>query len=193
MTQNNPKIQGKFYPLQHEEWLRACRELTKAELEVLYYIRAIDPLNNGIEINTAEIARQLSSSKRQVHRQTVSRALKELVAKKYLPDKYSFISAPADETERRIRDRLKVEFSGEVEVITAVGRIDLLTSTEVIEIKNIDNPKEALGKILAYSSFFPEHDKRIHLFGHSDLSELTLAQATCSDFEIAITFEEVES
>jgi hypothetical protein len=190
MTQNNQKIQGKFYPLQHEEWLRACRELTPAQRDVLYYIRTIDPYNQGVDINCAEIACQLSGSERIVHRQTVSRALKELVAKKYLPDKYSFISAPADETERRIRDRLKVELSGEVELITAVGRIDLLTSTEVIEIKNIDNWKEALGKILAYSSFFPEHSKRIHLFGRSDLAKLALAIATCSEFEIAVTFEE---
>ncbi|NJN11538.1 MAG: MarR family transcriptional regulator [Richelia sp. RM1_1_1] len=98
MTHNTTKIQGKFYPLQHEEWLRDCRELTSAELQVLYYIRTLDPVNNGIEINAAEIARQLSSPQRQVRRQTVSRALKELVAKKYLPQKYSFISASADET-----------------------------------------------------------------------------------------------
>lgn len=35
MTQNSSKIQGKFYPLQHEEWLYACRELTQAQRDVL--------------------------------------------------------------------------------------------------------------------------------------------------------------
>ncbi|MGL5923357.1 MarR family transcriptional regulator [Chroococcidiopsis sp.] len=82
MTQ--ARIEGKFYPLQHQEWLRACRELTPAQRDVLYYIRTIDPHNNGIEINAAEIARQLSSPERQVHRQTVSRALKELDAKGFI-------------------------------------------------------------------------------------------------------------
>lgn len=82
MTQ--AKIQGKFYPLQHEEWLRACRELTPAQRDVLYYIRTLDPHNNGIEINAAEIARQLSSPEREVHRQTVSRALKELDSKGFV-------------------------------------------------------------------------------------------------------------
>ena len=81
---NNSKIQGKFYPLQHEEWLRACRELTPAQRDVLYYIRTIDPYNQGIEINCAEIARQLSGSERVVHRQTVSRALKELDVKEFI-------------------------------------------------------------------------------------------------------------
>ncbi|PSB42702.1 MarR family transcriptional regulator [Cyanosarcina cf. burmensis CCALA 770] len=82
MTQ--ARIEGKFYPLQHQEWLRACRELTPAQRDVLYYIRTIDPHNNGVEINAAEIARQLSSPERQVHRQTVSRALKELDAKGFI-------------------------------------------------------------------------------------------------------------
>ncbi|BAY67079.1 hypothetical protein NIES22_72230 (plasmid) [Calothrix brevissima NIES-22] len=31
MTQPNSKIQERFYPLQHEEWLRAYRELTPAQ------------------------------------------------------------------------------------------------------------------------------------------------------------------
>ncbi|AFZ28517.1 hypothetical protein Cylst_6280 (plasmid) [Cylindrospermum stagnale PCC 7417] len=84
MTQPNSKIQGRFYPLQHEEWLKACRELTPAQRDVLYYIRTIDPYNHGIDINAAEVARQLSAPERIVHRQTVSRALKELDAKGFI-------------------------------------------------------------------------------------------------------------
>jgi hypothetical protein len=84
MTQPYSKIQGCFYPLQHEEWLKACRELTPAQKDVLYYIRTIDPYNRGININSAEVARQLSAPERIVHRQTVSRALKELDAKGFI-------------------------------------------------------------------------------------------------------------
>ncbi|QLE59771.1 helix-turn-helix domain-containing protein [Nostoc sp. TCL26-01] len=84
MTQQTSKIQGRFYPLQHEEWLKACRELTPAQRDVLYYIRTIDPYNQGIDINAAEVARQLSAPERIVHRQTVSRALKELDAKGFI-------------------------------------------------------------------------------------------------------------
>ncbi|WP_211293113.1 MarR family transcriptional regulator [Brunnivagina elsteri] len=84
MTQNSSKIQGKFYPLQHEEWLRACRDLKPAEKDLLYYIRTLDPYNQGVDINCAEIARLFSTSERIVHRQTVSRALKELDAKGFI-------------------------------------------------------------------------------------------------------------
>jgi hypothetical protein len=80
----HPKIQGKFYPLQHEEWLRACRELTPAQKDVLYYIRTIEPYNKGIDLNAAEVARQLSGPGGKVHRQTVSRALKELDRKGFI-------------------------------------------------------------------------------------------------------------
>ena len=83
MTQTNSKIKGKFYPLQHHEWLRACRELTPSQRDVLYYIRTLDPHNNGIDINCAEIARQLSGAKK-VHRETVSRAIKVLEEKGFI-------------------------------------------------------------------------------------------------------------
>jgi DNA-binding MarR family transcriptional regulator len=88
MTQNQDKIQGKFYPLQHEEWLRECRELKRTELLVLYYIRTNDPHNQGIEINCASIARQLSSTKHVINPDTVSLAIKELVNKGYLSNDY---------------------------------------------------------------------------------------------------------
>jgi len=191
MTQITSRIQGSFYALQREEWLKACRELKHSERCVLYYIKAIDPNLNGIEINVAQIARELSSEKRMVHRQTVSRAIKELVAKSYLP-KCFIKSTPCEDKERRIRDRLKLELGGQVEVSTAVGRIDLLTATEVIEIKNIKDWKGALGQILAYSAFFPKHSKRIHLFGKANLARLATCQATCSEFGITVTFEEVQ-
>ncbi|MBR8832533.1 MAG: MarR family transcriptional regulator [Stigonema ocellatum SAG 48.90 = DSM 106950] len=187
MTQN--KIQGKFYPTKHEEWLRACKELTPSEFQVLYYLRTVDPYSNGFQITAAQIARDLSAPSKKVHRQTISRALKELVSKGYLPESYLPKSTQADDKETRIRDRLQIELGGQVEVTTAVGRIDLLTSSEVIEIKNIDDSKEALGKILAYSAFFPEHGKRIHLFGRPDLTKLALAQTTCFEFGITVTFE----
>jgi Fe2+ or Zn2+ uptake regulation protein len=78
------KIQGKFYPLQHEEWLRACQELTPSQQQVLYYIRTLDPYGDGVKVTAAEIARKLSTKKKTVHRQTVSRALKELDAKGFI-------------------------------------------------------------------------------------------------------------
>ncbi|MEA5574696.1 hypothetical protein [Calothrix sp. UHCC 0171] len=36
MTQSTTKIQGKFYPLQHKEWLRTCGKVKPAELELIH-------------------------------------------------------------------------------------------------------------------------------------------------------------
>lgn len=199
MTQKNTGIQGKFYSLDRQEWLYDCRELTPAQTDV-FYVRTLDPHNKGIEINAAHIARQLSSAQSKVYRQTVSHALKEFVTSCFLPKQFLHKLVQFDDKERQIgvdakqlvvRHRLKSELGGQTEVVIAVGRIDLLTATEVIEIKNIDDWKEALGKILAYSAFFPNHSKRIHLFGKQNLAKLALAQGTCSEFGITVTFEEV--
>jgi predicted transcriptional regulator len=78
MTQNEYKIQGKFYPLQHEEFLSACHQLTPAQLMVLYFLRTLDPYGDGVEVSVSEIARRLSTESKEVHRSTVSRALKAL-------------------------------------------------------------------------------------------------------------------
>jgi hypothetical protein len=78
------KIQGKFYPLQHEEWLRACRELTPAQRDVLYYLRTLDPYSTGLEISPSRIARDLSTEEKPVHRSTVGRALKVLDHKEFI-------------------------------------------------------------------------------------------------------------
>ena len=78
------KIQGKFYPLQHEEWLRACRELTPAQRDVLYYLRTLDPYSTGMEVSPSRIAKDLSTAEKPVHRSTVGRALKALDEKGFV-------------------------------------------------------------------------------------------------------------
>lgn len=84
MTQNTVKIQGKFYPLQHEEFLSACQQLAPAQLMVLYFLRTLDPYGDGVEVSVSEIARQLSTESKKVHRSTVSRALKALDEKGFI-------------------------------------------------------------------------------------------------------------
>jgi MarR family len=68
------KIDGKFYALKNEEHLRACRELTPAQLIVFYHLKSLDPYGDRpLNITIIGIARLLKLS-----RATVSRALKAL-------------------------------------------------------------------------------------------------------------------
>lgn len=78
------KIQGKFYPLKSEEWLDSINQLTHSELKILYYVRSLDPYNNGIDLTPAQIARDLSTDKNKMHRSTVGRALKSLDRKGFI-------------------------------------------------------------------------------------------------------------
>jgi biotin operon repressor len=73
------KIQGKFYPLKHEEWVKAFKELTDSEKGVLYYLRSLDPYNNGLKVRASKIASDL-----EISRQAVYKAFDVLEEKGYI-------------------------------------------------------------------------------------------------------------
>jgi hypothetical protein len=93
--------------------------------------------------------------------------------------------------ERIVRDRLQAQLGGKVEAYTKYGLIDLLTDTELIEIKVVNRWKDAIGHILAKSEKYPNHQKRLHLFGHQE-PVLDNIQEVCDRLEIRVTFEIVE-
>jgi transcriptional regulator with XRE-family HTH domain len=93
--------------------------------------------------------------------------------------------------ERIVRDRLQAQLGGKVEAYTKYGLIDLLTETELIEIKVVNRWKDAIGHILAKSEKYPNHQKRLHLFGHQE-PILDNIQEVCDRLGIRVTFEMVE-
>lgn len=117
-------------------------------------------------------------------------ALSKLQEHEALPDWLK--SRPVNGIEKKIRDHLKADLGGLSEVSTPACRIDLLTNTEIIEVKNLKDWKAALGQILVYSAFYREHQKRIHLFGsHTELEKLSDVESACLSFGIKVTGEEV--
>jgi transcriptional antiterminator len=66
------KIQGKFYPLQHEEFLQLNKRLTQSELAVYLWLKTNDPFGDKlIEASTKQIADDLNVSRRTVQRALV--------------------------------------------------------------------------------------------------------------------------
>jgi Helix-turn-helix domain len=61
------KIDGKFYPLQNQEWVKICKSLTKSQIGVLYYLRSLDPYGNGMRVKASSIATDLGITKRSVN------------------------------------------------------------------------------------------------------------------------------
>ncbi len=69
---SSTKIQGKFYPLQHEEFLNLNRILTQSELSVYLWLKTNDPFGEKLmEADTQEIANDLGISRRSIQRALV--------------------------------------------------------------------------------------------------------------------------
>lgn len=178
-----------YYPLTCSEWLDAVRRLKPAERDVLYYLRTIDPFGKGMDIGVRELAGVLGYNPG-----TVSKALKVLHDKEYIDAAKYVNSRIQNNLEQRIRDRLQQQLGGLPEIITPIGRIDLLTETQVIEIKPISDWKSALGQVLTYSGFYPQHQPRIHLFYDpgNPLKQAEDIQRICAEFGVEVTLEEVQ-
>ncbi|CAN0432261.1 unnamed protein product, partial [Pylaiella littoralis] len=66
--------------------------------------------------------------------------------------------------EHSVRDALCTRLGGLPEVLTPSGSIDVLTKTEVIEVKHYRSWKGGLGQVISYGVHFPFRKKRLHLF-----------------------------
>jgi predicted DNA-binding transcriptional regulator AlpA len=190
------KISGKFYPLTSDVTTKLIQaKLTAAEWRIWCYLVTIEPLDNcssypdtfnrDQNIDFSEVMNKCNCS-----RATFYRAIAKLHEIDALPQWFSV--KEYDNIEQKICRHLKDKLGGLTEVSTPAGRIDLLTDEEIIEIKRINDWKSALGQILVYSAFYPEHRKRIHLFGKcSELTKLPDIEAACLAFDVNVTAEEV--
>ena len=66
------KIQGKFYPLQHEEFIKLNKRLTQSELAVYLWLKTNDNFGDkSVEVSTKQVADDLNISRRTVQRALV--------------------------------------------------------------------------------------------------------------------------
>ncbi|MGL5926215.1 hypothetical protein [Chroococcidiopsis sp.] len=121
---------------------------------------------------------------------TLSAELRELVEKRvYVRMNGGSLVGLYSEPEKRIKFRLQSIVGGKTEVKTPLGRIDLLTDIEIVEVKPFKDWKAAIGQVLVYGSFYPNHKKRIHLFDRQEQKTLNLIQEACAKYDIQVTFE----
>lgn len=76
------------------------------------------------------------------------------------------------QTEKHIQNRYKSTCICKCEVSTPVGKIDVLTSDELIEIKDAAMWKQGVGQLMAYSFFYPNHVRVLHLYRTSSLCKI---------------------
>jgi hypothetical protein len=91
--------------------------------------------------------------------------------------------------ELEIQLDLAKKLNGRIEVATEVGRIDILVdhgTKYIIEIKEASNWKHAVGQVICYGEYYPDHKKKLVLFGETDRCELI--RKICSRHNIEVEF-----
>ena len=111
------------------------------------------------------------------------------------PIEYKEAETSSRVKECSVRDALASLVGGESEVETPAGFIDVLSETEVIEVKYYRQWKHGLGQVLAYQSYYPCLARRLHLFAHvgdvDTRNYFALAKNECDGHAVKVTFEEV--
>jgi len=77
-------------------------------------------------------------------------------------------------------------------VKTPAGNIDILTKNEIIEVKYIKKWKEALGQVISYGKYYPNHRQRIHLFGGKQNFNSFEIEKNCASSGVSVSWEEDE-
>jgi hypothetical protein len=90
-----------------------------------------------------------------------------------------------------VASKLADELGGVREIRCGFGYADIITDTEVIEVKRACNWKHALGQVLVYAVSFPQLQPRIHLFKCSfsirvDMERIVMI---CGKYNVRVTFE----
>lgn len=129
-------------------------------------------------------------------KESAYKSLCELQKKEYVPRKINLIgkekqyrkkTSKSNMVELYYQLKLSKELKGKIEVPTPIGRIDILTEQFIIEVKRVSGWKEALGQVLAYGYYYPNHQKRIHLFGEISIDFLKTITDICSIHSVLIT------
>ena len=94
-----------------------------------------------------------------------------------------------NQPELAVQRKLEKQTGGKHQAVPD-GVIDILSSTELIEIKHWDNFKHGVGQLLHYSQFYPMHMLRLHLFGPKPPEEKCVyIYVTCAKTHIRLTYE----
>ena len=109
------KVQGKFYPLQHQEFLKLNQLLTQSELAVYLWLKTHDPFGSKfVEADTQKIAEDLGISRRSVQRALVKLQQEELIELVISKFKYRLKSKSANQSKNNseIKHDLQLATSG---------------------------------------------------------------------------------
>lgn len=93
---------------------------------------------------------------------------------------------------------LQIQFEQETggqTVNLPIGRADIVTDTEIIEIKQYDHRVKGLGQLVLYSAYLPGRSLRLHLFHtrHTPEKKLREFVLACNAVGVNVTWEKEAS
>lgn len=88
--------------------------------------------------------------------------------------------------EKQIQLKLQKKLGGDIEVGTDYGDIDLLTDTQLIEIKKYTDWKCAIGQVIAYGADYPDREKIIYLFDVPVDNIVGKIRIICTELDIKV-------
>jgi len=91
--------------------------------------------------------------------------------------------------ETKVQERLQTTLGGEREVVHPVGKIDLLTQSEIIEVKEVSVWMKGVGQLMIYGQDYPFHQKRLHVFGVVSTDKKALIENYCTCLSIEVSWE----
>jgi hypothetical protein len=95
------------------------------------------------------------------------------------------------DTEKRVQNTLCRKVNGTKEIVVPAGRIDILTSTHLVEVKHSKKWKEGVGQLMIYGAYYPSHSLWLHIYAshlvHHDVLEMI--EFHCSRLGIKLTYE----
>lgn len=126
----------------------------------------------------------------EVERRVVAKTMGQIHAKHCEDFVESLVKhvAATKSPEQVVRDRLASELHGNVEVTCKGGRIDILTSDYVVEVKVGHHWSHALGQVLVYGASYPKKRKRVHLFDVEDI-DVDFAKEICASHDVEVSVE----
>jgi hypothetical protein len=125
----------------------------------------------------------------EITRPTFHKTIRRLNELNILPDWFEMETR--NYPERIVRDWLHAELGGQIEAPTPYGPIDLLTDDSVIEVKAIENWKDAIGHVLVKGLKHPDHLPCLMLFGDK-VRNLKQIRECCEEFGIVVGFQMIK-
>ena len=88
-------------------------------------------------------------------------------------------------SETEFCSQLAYVLNARAEVVTPIGRIDVLTDDRIIEVKRARLWKHALGQVSAYAHYYPDHRKTLFLL-NPEREVLKLAKQVCLPLGVSV-------